>query len=170
MILSRCIILSPAPVNWAVLALEICTWFLTGVCNDFSRVLGLTTTRRPFAAPKDGLFPFTSQWNTLFSCRKTKKTPDFRRNQVFLVIAEAVGEPTTDRLWAIDPGFPPRRTAVPSRDLGHRSADHSLTDRNRPSLHLRSKNYLYKCGLQVVGMPFVLTTKILQYIESARKE
>lgn len=48
---------------------------------------------------------------------------------------------------------------MPSRDLGHRSADHSLTDRNRPSLHLRSKNYLYKCGLQVVGMPFVLTTK-----------
>ena len=76
-----------------------CAWFLAGVCNDFGGVWGLTTARRPVCdlffrkilvlaahlpPKKNGLFPFTSQWNTLFLRQKTKKNTRFpKKSGVF---------------------------------------------------------------------------------------
>ena len=76
-----------------------CAWFYAGFCDDLRGVLGLTTARRPVCdlffrkilvlaahlpPKKNGLFPFTSQWNTLFLLQKTKKNTRFpKKSGVF---------------------------------------------------------------------------------------
>ena len=90
-----------------------CAWFLAGVCNDFRGVgvwrrlaalsatcfLGKSRFSPPICRPKRTVyFRLLPNGTPCFCAKKQRKTPDFRRNQVFLVVAEAGFEPTTSGL------------------------------------------------------------------------